>query len=96
MTSTSESLLNIKDIVESEFLISVNYSFKGTFSGLRQFLATESPLKMKNDEKCFSFPLKISFCPQDLCLCLNYLVVYQNGLVRKIRLFSNFMTSQPG
>ena len=61
MTSTSESFLNIKDIVESEFLISVNYSFEGTFSGLRQFLATESPLKMKNDEKCFLFPLKISF-----------------------------------
>ena len=72
MTSTSESLLNIKDIVESEFLISVNYSFKGTFSGLRQFLATESPLKMKNDEKCFSFPLKISFCSQDLCFVLTF------------------------
>ena len=35
--------------------------FKGTLSGLRQFLATESP-----DEKCFLFHLKSSCRSQDI------------------------------
>ena len=28
--------------------------------------------------------------------CLDVLVMYKNGLIRKITLFSKFMTSQPG
>ena len=28
--------------------------------------------------------------------CLDFLVMYQNGLIKKIRLISDFMTSQPG
>ena len=38
----------------------------------------------KNHEKCFLFYLK------------NFLVMYQNSLVRKIRLISNFMMSRSG
>ena len=38
--------------------------FKGALSGLRQFLASESPLK--KGEKCFLFHLKSSFCSQDI------------------------------
>ena len=38
--------------------------FKGTLSGMRQFLATESPLKMLKNAVCFTlkalFVLKIS------------------------------------
>ena len=40
-------------------------------------------------QKLFSFSRYLSFC-------LEVLVMQQNGLVRKIRLTSNFMTSQPG
>ena len=36
---------------------------KGTLSGVRQFLATESPLKMMKE--CFLFYLKSSFHSQD-------------------------------
>ena len=43
------------------------FKFKGAFSGLRQILATESPLMMlKNDKKCFLIHLKSSFCSQDI------------------------------
>ena len=38
--------------------------FKGSFSGLRQFLATESALKMA--KKCFLFHFKSSSCSQDI------------------------------
>ena len=31
-----------------------------------------------------------------LNFCLDFLAIYQNGLIKKIWLISNFMTSQPG
>ena len=40
-------------------------------------------------KKLFSFSRYLSFC-------LDFLVMYQNGLIKKIRLISNFVTSQPG
>ena len=40
-------------------------------------------------QKLFSFSRYLSFC-------LNFLDMYQNGLIQKIRLISNFMTSQTG
>ena len=66
---------------------------KGAVSGLKLFLATESSLKMmKNSfistQKLFSFS-------RYLCFCLDILVMYRNGLIKNIRLISNFMTSQP-
>ena len=66
---------------------------KGAVSGLKLFLATESSLKMMKNafistQKLFSFS-------RYLCFCLDILVMYQNGLIKNIRLISNFMTSQP-
>ena len=44
----------------SRFLVSyVHWSIKGALSGLRQFLATESPFK--NDKNAFYFTLKPHF-----------------------------------
>ena len=40
-------------------------------------------------QKLFSFSRYLSFY-------LDFLVIYQNGLIRKIRLISKFMTSQSG
>ena len=42
------------------------------------------------------FYLKSSFCSQDIYVfALTFLVIYKNNLIRKIRLISKFMTSQP-
>ena len=67
---------------------------KGALSGQRQLLATESPLKMMKN--AFYFTSKALFVLKILSFCLDFLVMYQNGLIKEIRLISNFMTSQPG
>ena len=69
-------------------------SFKGVLLCLRQCLATESPLKMMKD--VFYFTSKAPFVLKIFSFCLEFLVMYQNGLMKKIRLISNFMTQQPG
>ena len=68
--------------------------FKGALSGLRQYLATESPLKMMKN--AFFPPQKLFSSLRYLSFCHDFLVMYQNGLIKKIGLISNFMTSQPG
>ena len=68
--------------------------FKGSLSGLRQFLANESPLKMMKN--AFYLTLKAPSFSKYLSFCLDFLVMYQNGLIRKMRLISKLMTSQPG
>ena len=40
-------------------------------------------------QKLFPFSRYLSFC-------VDFLVMYQNDLIKKIRLISNFMVSQPG
>ena len=40
-------------------------------------------------KKLISFSRYLSFC-------LDFLAIYKNGLIRKTRLISKFMTSQPG
>ena len=51
----------------------------------------------KNDEKCYLFYLKSSFCFQDILnFCPVFLVMQKNGLIRRLRLISKFMTSQTG
>ena len=58
---------------------------KGSISGLRQFIATESPLKiMKN---ALNFMLLVSKL---------FLVMPENSLIRKLSLVSRFMMSQTG
>ena len=57
-----------------------NDQFKCTISGLMQFLATESPLKM------FLFHLKsFQMFSRYLSFCFDVLALYQNGLIKKIR-----------
>ena len=58
------------------------------------FLAIESPLKMMKD--AFYFTLKALFVLKILSFCLDFLVMYKNGMIRKIRSISRLMTSQPG
>ena len=67
-------------------------SVKGAVSGLRQFSTTESPLKMIKNT--FHFTSKSLFVLKIFKFCLDFLVFYENGLIRKKRLISKFMTSQ--
>ena len=63
---------------------------KDAFSGLRQFLTIERPLKMM---KILLFHLKGSFRSKDI-----FVLTFddeQNNLIRAIRLISNFVTSRP-
>ena len=64
-----------------------------SFSGFRKFLATESPLKIKKN--AFYFTLKALFVLKILKFLSWLLVLQKNGLIRKMRLTSKFMTSQP-
>ena len=51
----------------------------------------------KNDEKCFLFYLKSSFRSQDIQIFVwTFWSCRKCGLIRKIRLISEFMTSQFG
>ena len=64
--------------------------FKGALSGLRQFLATESPLKLMKKilfhlKKLFSFSRYLSFCHE-------FLVIHKSGMIRKKKVISKFMT----
>ena len=67
---------------------------KGTFSVMRQFLKTESPLNMIKN--AFYFNSKANLFPfsRYLSFYLDFLVMYLKGLIKKIKLISNFMTSQ--
>ena len=48
---------------------------------------------MKN---AFYFTLKALFLSRYLNFCLDFLVIKENGLIRKIRLISKFIISQSG
>ena len=79
----------------------IKSSLKGALSGLRKFLATENPFKMMKNAIYFTpkafFALKIFNFLSWLDLnFLPWLVMYQNGVIKKIGLVSSFMTSQPG
>ena len=51
----------------------------------------------KSDQKCFLFHLESSFCSQDVSIfVMTFWSGRKSGLIRKIRLISKFMTSQPG
>ena len=75
-------------------MLSITAIFKIALSGLRQFLTTESPLKMM--KSAFYFTSKALSVLKIFKFLSSYLVMYQNGLIKKIRLISNFMTLQPG
>ena len=66
--------------------------FKGVLSSLRQFLATESPLKMMKN--AFYFTLKVLFVLK-ISKFLSWLFGHvSKRLIKKVRLISIFMTSQ--
>ena len=44
----------------------------------------------------FTSPQKLFSLSRYLSFCLDFLVMYRNGLIKKIRLISNSMTSQTG
>ena len=44
----------------------------------------------------FISPQKLFLFAKHLNICLGFLVMYQNSLIRKMRLISNFMTPPPG
>ena len=48
---------------DENFIVNLSENFNGALSGLRQFLATESPLKMMKNA---FFHLKSSFRSQDI------------------------------
>ena len=63
--------------------------FKGTLSGLRQFLATATPLNLM--QKTFLFNLRIPFHFQVSTFCFDAFLMQKSDLIRKIRLISKFM-----
>ena len=67
---------------------------KDALSSLKQFLATERPLKMIKNS--FYFTLKALFFSKYLNFDLKLLVLLRNGLIRKIKVISKLMTSQAG
>ena len=79
------------DFSKKLYVIDLWCILKGALSGLRQFLAAEAALKMMKNvfispQKLIPFSIYLSFC-------LDFLVMYQNGLIKNIRLILNFMTS---
>ena len=68
--------------------------FKGALPGLRQSLAAESLFKiMKN---AVHFSSKDLFAYKIFKTLIDLLVIYKNRLIRRIRLISKSMTSEPG
>ena len=66
-------------------------AFKGSLSGLRQFLTTGSPLKMMKN--AFYFMLKARSILKVFTFCRDFLLLRQNGSMKKLRLMSKFMLS---
>ena len=54
-------------------IVNLSENFNGALSGLRQFLATESPLKMMKN--AFFSPQKLFSFPRYLRFCLDFLVM---------------------
>ena len=65
------------------------YFVKGALSGLRQFLASKSTLKMM--KKTFHCTLRVLFLLKILNFCLHFLVMQKNDLMRKLRLISKLI-----
>ena len=66
---------------------------KGALSGLRQFLATETPLKMIKNGFCFTPNL---FCSHDVSVFVSTFCSCRKKAWLERKLLSKFMMSQPG
>ena len=74
--------------------LSTTGSIKGSLSGLKKTLTTESPQKvMKNT---FYFILKALFVLEIFIVLSLIFVLVENELIRRLRLISKFMTLQTG
>ena len=62
-------------------------AIKGALLNLRKFLATECPLKIM--ENTFNFNLKALLVLKIFKFCLQFFVMLENGLNKKIELISN-------
>ena len=98
ITQYATAIWNICDVTRH---ICINLQFRGLLwrslikdapSSLKQFLATERPLKMIKNS--FYFTLKALFFSKYLNFNLKLLVLLRNGLIRKIKVISKLMTSQ--
>ena len=98
ITQYATAIWNICDVTRR---ICINLQFRGLLwrslikdapSSLKQFLATERPLKMIKNS--FYFTLKALFFSKYLNFDLKLLVLLRNGLIRKIKVISKLMTSQ--
>ena len=70
-------------------------NLRGRLPSLSQFLATESPSKMLKN--AFYFTVKVLFVLKMFkFFVLTFLVTNENGLMRKLRLISEFMTPSIG
>ena len=90
--------LNVKLIGFQSIIVIKHLTFKIGLSPSKQnsfyFLQWKS---FKNDEKCFLFYLKSSFGSQDIYVfAATFWSCRKSNLIRKIRLTSEFMTSQTG
>ena len=94
---------NTMNWIEQKHLLDVFYK-KGIFTNFVKFTgkhlswksleATKSPLKMMKN--AFISPKKPFSFSRYLSSCLDVLIMHRNALIKKIKLISNFMTSQPG
>ena len=78
------------------FLLFVKTQEKKKRRTLRSEATFGSCKSFKNNEKCFLFHLKSSFCSQDIYVFVLTFWSCNKRLIRKIRLISNLMRSQPG
>ena len=70
-------------------------NLRSTFQNI--FFIFALMIALKTDEKCFLFHLQSSFLSQDIwTFILSFWACRKNGLIRKIRLISKLITSQPG
>ena len=68
--------------------------FKGVLSGLWQFLATGSPLKLV--KMLFISPQKLFLFSRCSNFCFDFFIMQKNGLIKKVTLILSFMASHPG
>ena len=83
--------------VKTLFEILIRHNSSTKLNNKKSFHAANIHWKtFKNGEKCFLFHLKSSFRSQDIYVfVMTFWSCMKKGLIRKIRLTSKFMTSQP-
>ena len=75
-----------------QYGISTNTTFFGTFKETNFYWKSNS----HHAKNAFFASLKALFVLKILRFCHDFLVMYEKGLIRKDKLTSKFMTSQPG